>query len=50
MAQAVRSWAARVRIFCTSKNDESQGCSRIQGMRARWSKLATAALAEVTLS
>ena len=42
-AEAVRSCAARVRIFGSSHNHESHGCSRIQGMRAM------EAVAEITL-
>ena len=48
-AQAVRNCAARVWIFGTPQNHESHGCSRNQSMRARRSKFAVAALADITL-
>ena len=48
-AQALRGCAARVRIFGSSHNHESHGCSRIQGMRTRCSKWAMEVLAEITL-
>ena len=47
-AQGVQGCAAKVWICGMSHNHESHGCHRIQGMRARCSKFAMAALPETT--